>query len=49
MLYDLTLTLENTYRGNTDTARNVIRMLPLTLPNHQELIAGRIDINPAPD
>lgn len=49
MLYDLSLTLENSYATSTDNARNVIRVLPLTLPRQQQLITGVVAISPEPD
>lgn len=49
MLYDLTLVLENTYPGSTDNARNLIRVMPLTLPGQQHLITGLVEIAPLPD
>lgn len=49
MLYDLSLTLENTYPGRTDAARNMIRVMPLTLPQQQTLISGLVEVSPHPD
>lgn len=49
MLYDLSLTLESTFPGSTDHARNTVRVLPLTLPRQQSLITGMIEVSPAPD
>ena len=49
MLYDLSLTLENSYQNSTDHARNVIRVMPLAVPGQQQLITGHIDISPLPD
>ncbi|WP_420569255.1 transglutaminase family protein [Thalassovita sp.] len=49
MLYDLSMVLENEYQNSTDNARNVIRVLPLTLPNVQRLVVGSVHISPAPD
>jgi transglutaminase-like putative cysteine protease len=49
MLYDLTMVLENAYQNSTDTARNVVRVLPLDWQGQQRLVAGSIDISPSPD
>jgi transglutaminase-like putative cysteine protease len=49
MLYDLSMVLENAYQNSTDNARNVIRVLPLSRPGVQRLVAGTIQISPSPD
>lgn len=49
MQYDLSLTLESTFPGSTDHARNTVRVLPLTLPNRQSLTTGMVQVSPAPD
>jgi len=49
MIYDLSLTLENAYQNTTDHARNVVRVMPLTLPDQQQLISGLVTVSPQPD
>jgi len=49
MIYDLSLTLETAYQNTTDHARNVVRVMPLTLPGQQQLMSGRVTVSPQPD
>ena len=49
MLYDLSLHMGFTYGAPASGARHMIRVMPLTLPRRQRLIAGSLSISPAPD
>ena len=49
MIYDIGLTIESQYATATDHARNVIRLLPLTIPDQQRLVTGAVTIAPVPD
>lgn len=49
MRYDINLTIENRYGASTDGARNLVRILPLNLPGHQQLISGKVEVSPRPD
>lgn len=49
MLYDLSMHMGYLYDVPASGARHVIRVLPLTLPGRQRLIAGSMTITPAPD
>ncbi len=46
MLYDLSLHMGYTYDVPASGARHVIRLLPLSLPDRQRLIAGSITVGP---
>ena len=49
MLYDISMKISYTYEVGPSGARHVIRVLPLTLPKIQRLIAGTVGVDPAPD
>ena len=49
MLYDLSLHMGYTYDVPASGARHVIRLLPLSLPDRQRLIAGSITVGPHAD
>ncbi len=49
MLYDLSLHMGYTYDVPASGARHVIRLLPLSLPDRQRLIAGSITVGPNAD
>jgi transglutaminase-like putative cysteine protease len=49
MLYDVSMKISYTYQVGPSGARHVIRVLPLTLPGSQRLIAGTVSVDPAPD
>ncbi|WP_312405824.1 transglutaminase family protein [Rhizobium sp.] len=49
MLYDLSLHMGYTYDVPASGARHVIRLLPLSLPDRQRLIAGSVTVSPATD
>jgi transglutaminase-like putative cysteine protease len=46
MLYDLSLHMGYTYDVPASGARHVIRLLPLSLPDRQRLIAGSVTVGP---
>ncbi|EUB97078.1 transglutaminase domain-containing protein [Rhizobium sp. CF080] len=46
MLYDLSLHMGYTYDVPASNARHVIRLLPLSLPDRQRLIAGSVTVGP---
>lgn len=48
MLYDLSLHMGYLYDAPVSGARHVIRLLPLSLPNRQRLIAGSLTVAPMP-
>jgi hypothetical protein len=49
MLYDLSLHMGYIYDTPASGARHVVRVLPLSLPNRQRLIAGSLKVSPKPD
>lgn len=49
MLYDLSLHMGYVYEAPASGARHHVRLLPLSLPNRQRLIAGSITISPTAD
>jgi transglutaminase-like putative cysteine protease len=49
MLYDLSLHMGYIYDTQASGARHIIRVMPLSLPNRQRLIAGSLTITPTPD
>lgn len=49
MLYDLSLHMGYAYDVPASGARHVIRLLPLSLPDRQRLIAGSVTVSPATD
>lgn len=49
MLYDVSMHIEYTYEVGASNARQIIRVLPLTLAAGQRLIAGTVTFAPAPD
>ena len=49
MLYDLSLHMGYVYDAPASGARHLIRVMPLTLPERQRLIAGAMTISPSPD
>lgn len=49
MLYKIALRMGNSYDTPASGARHIIRVLPLTIPNRQRLIAGSVSISPTPD
>lgn len=49
MLYDVSMKISYTYEVGPSGARHVIRVLPLTLPGAQRLIAGTVGVDPGPD
>ena len=49
MLYDLSLHMGYSYDVPASGARHVMRLMPLSLPNRQRLVAGSITISPTPD
>ena len=49
MLYDITMKITYAYEVGASGARHVVRVLPLTLPRGQRLIAGSIAIDPPPE
>jgi transglutaminase-like putative cysteine protease len=49
MLYDISMKITYEYEVAASGARHVVRVLPLTLPSTQRLIAGTVSFLPAPD
>ncbi len=49
MLYDLSLHMGYAYDVPASGARHVIRLLPLSLPDRQRLIAGSVTVSPTTD
>ncbi|NLS05447.1 transglutaminase family protein [Rhizobium sp. P32RR-XVIII] len=49
VLYDLTLHMGYTYDTPASGARHIMRLMPLSLPDRQRLVAGSITISPTPD
>ncbi|MBB3385506.1 MULTISPECIES: transglutaminase family protein [unclassified Rhizobium] len=49
MLYDLSLHMGYIYDVPASGARHILRVMPLSLPNRQRLIAGSVKITPGPD
>ncbi|WP_454851702.1 transglutaminase family protein [Rhizobium binxianense] len=49
VLYDLSLHMGYTYDVPASGARHIIRLMPLSLPDRQRLVAGSITISPQPD
>lgn len=49
MQYDLTLRMGYTYQIPASNARHMLRLLPLSLPGRQRLIAGSLTISPTPE
>ncbi len=49
MLYDLSLHMGYSYDAMAHGGRHVIRVLPLSIPGRQRLVAGSITISPTPD
>ncbi len=49
MLYDIGLTINYFYQQPSGMGRNLLRLMPATLPGRQRLIAGRLATEPRPD
>ncbi|MGF0539238.1 transglutaminase family protein [Agrobacterium sp. ES01] len=49
MLYDLSLHMGYLYDTAASGAHHILRLLPMTLPDRQRLVAGTISIEPTPD
>ncbi|MBN8949544.1 MULTISPECIES: transglutaminase family protein [unclassified Rhizobium] len=49
MLYDLSLHMGYIYDVPASGARHILRVMPLSLPHRQRLIAGSVKITPGPD
>ncbi len=49
MLYDLTLHMGYVYDVAAAGGRHILRIMPLSLPNRQRLVAGSVAIEPQPD
>jgi transglutaminase-like putative cysteine protease len=49
MLYDITMKITYEYEVGASGARHVVRVLPLTLPKGQRLIAGTVGVDPQPE
>jgi transglutaminase-like putative cysteine protease len=49
MLYDVSMRIGYSYEVMASGARQVIRVLPLTLDRHQRLVAGTVAFTPLPD
>ena len=49
MLYDINLQITYTYEVPVSGGRHVVRVLPLSLPDRQRLVAGTVTCAPAPE
>ncbi|MBO9099755.1 MULTISPECIES: transglutaminase family protein [unclassified Rhizobium] len=49
MQYDLSLKMGYTYQIPASNARHMLRLLPLSLPGRQRLVAGSLTISPVPE
>jgi transglutaminase-like putative cysteine protease len=49
MLYDIKLKIASDYDVPASGARHMVRVLPMTIPGRQRLIAGNVSIVPAPE
>lgn len=49
MLYDISLTITYDYEVPVSGGRHLVRVLPLSIPGRQRLIAGSVTCSPAPD
>ncbi|CAH0341796.1 transglutaminase family protein [Rhizobium sp. CECT 9324] len=49
MLYDVSLHLAYRYEAQASGAHHMLRLLPLSLPDRQRLVAGAVTISPEPD
>ncbi len=49
MLYDLSLHMGYIYDVPASGARHIVRVLPLSLPDRQRLVAGSLTVSPHPD
>ncbi|OLP61157.1 transglutaminase [Xaviernesmea oryzae] len=49
MLYDITLRITYRYEVPVSGARHVLRVMPLSLPGRQRLVAGSLTATPVPD
>lgn len=48
MQYDISLKITHDYSSPADAGRHALRLLPITIAGQQRLIAGRLDLAPAP-
>lgn len=48
MLYDIKLSINYIFQAPAAGARQILHAMPLTIPGRQRLIAGNVDIDPAP-
>ncbi|THH34865.1 transglutaminase family protein [Aliishimia ponticola] len=48
MQYDITLTIEYSYDGASDHARNLLHLLPLHVPGVQDVTASLLTVDPMP-
>ncbi|WP_160009227.1 transglutaminase family protein [Rhizobium sp. 18055] len=49
VLYDLSMHMGYIYDSPASGARHIMRLMPLSLPDRQRLIAGSIKVSPTPD
>ena len=49
MQYDLSLKMGYTYQIPASNARHMLRLLPLSLPGRQRLVAGSLTVSPVPE
>ena len=49
MLYDINLRITYTYEVPVSGGRHVVRVLPVSLPDRQRLVAGTVTCTPAPE
>ena len=49
MLYDINLRITYTYEVPVSGGRHVVRVLPVSLPDRQRLVAGTVTCTPTPE
>ena len=49
MLYDINLRITYTYEVPVSGGRHVVRVLPVSLPDRQRLVAGTVTCTPGPE
>jgi transglutaminase-like putative cysteine protease len=49
VLYDISLSISYEYASAANAGRHALRLLPADIQGEQRLVAGRLDVDPAPD
>ena len=49
MIYDIRLRMTYTYASTASGGRHLVRLMPADLPGEQRLVAGHLDLTPAPN